>query len=143
MSQQRRSGSGARDPGRPPALLVAAVVAGAEALVLAGVAAYAVVVTLTGAGSLLDVVPLVVLPLAIAAGLTLAARGLLRGRRWARAPIITWQLFQLVLLQPALDRPALLPWAVALVVVSVATVVAVLTPAARRATEGSTPPPLT
>lgn len=119
------------------------VVAGAEALVLVGVAAYAVLVTLSGTGSLLGVVPLVVLPLAIAAGLTAAARGLLRGRRWARAPIITWQLFQLVLLQPALDRSALAPWAVALMVVSVGAVVAVLTPAARRATEGSAPPPLT
>ena len=141
MSQQG-SGPPAR-PRRPPALLVAAVVAAAEALVLVGVAVAAVAVTLTAGGSLLAVVPLVVLPLAIAAGLVFAARGLLRGRRWARAPVVTWQLFQVVLLQPALDRPSLLPWAVALLVVSVVAVVAVLTPAARRATAGPAPPPLT
>ena len=143
MSQQQGTGNGVGGARRPAVLLVAVVIAGVEALVLAGVAVYAVVVTLTGTGSLLDVVPLVVLPLALAAGLAFAARGLLRGRRWARAPIVTWQLFQLVLVQPALDDPALLPWAVALMVVSAGAVVAVLTSTARRATDGSTPPPLT
>lgn len=141
MSGVGRTGDDAA-PGRPSALLVAVALAAAEALLLVVVAGYVVVSTLSGPGSLLPVVPLLVLPLAVAAGLALALRGLLRGRRWARAPIITWQLFQVVLLVPALGDAALRPWALAALLASVVVVVSLLTPAALRATDGRQAPPL-
>lgn len=141
MSGLGGTGDGAV-PGRPPALVLALVLAAVEALLLVVLAGYIVVSTLSGAGSLLGVVPLFVLPLAVAGGLVFALRGLLRGRRWARAPIITWQLFQVVLLVPALGG-ALRPGAIAGLLASVVVVVSLLTPAALRATDGGQGPPLT
>lgn len=128
-------------PGRPPALVLAIALTAAETLLLVVLAGYVVVGTLSGPGSLLPVVPLLVLPLAVAGGLVLALRGLARGRRWARAPIITWQLFQVVLLVPALSVAALRPWALAALLASVVVVVSLLTPAALRATAARQGPP--
>lgn len=142
MSGREGAGDSAA-PGRPPALVLAVALAAAEALLLVVLAGYVVASTLSGAGSLLPVVPLFVLPLAVAGGLLLALRGLLRGRRWARAPVITWQLFQVVLLVPALSDAALRPWALAALLASVVVVVSLLTPAALRATDGRQAPPLT
>lgn len=140
------SGLGGTDdgvvPGRPPALVAAVALAAAEALLLVVLAGYVVVSTLSGTGSLVAVVPLFVLPVAVAVGLSFALRGLLRGRRWARAPIITWQLFQVVLLVPALGG-ALRPWALVALAASAVVVVSLLTPAALRATAGRQGPPLT
>ena len=87
-------------PGRPGLLLwlvVGAVVV--EALVLVGVAA--VFVFALGTGRELDTrasVATAVFALSFAVLLGAAARGLLLGRRWARAPVITVQLLVLLAL---------------------------------------------
>lgn len=128
-------------PRCPPALVLALMLTTAEVLLLVVLAGYVVVSALSGPGSLLAVLPLFVLPLLVAGGLLLALRGLVRGRRWARAPVITWQLFQVALLVPALGG-ALRPWALLALLASAVVVVSLLTPAALRATDGRQGPPL-
>jgi hypothetical protein len=80
-------------PDRPAALLAAAGLAAVEAVGLIG---YAAVVVLHGLGgdasSPANVALLAALVLAWAAGLGVAARALLSGRRWARSPLIVNQL---------------------------------------------------
>jgi hypothetical protein len=45
---------------------------------------------------------LTVLVLALGAGLALLARAVLRGRRWARSPVLVWQVLQASIAVPAL-----------------------------------------
>jgi hypothetical protein len=45
---------------------------------------------------------LTVLVLALGAGLGLLARAVLRGRRWARSPVLVWQVLQASVAVPAL-----------------------------------------
>ncbi|QTE31313.1 hypothetical protein J4E96_04175 [Pengzhenrongella sicca] len=72
---------------------------------------------------------------AVAAILVAGARGLWRGRRWARAPIITWQLLLVVMAIGwfSADPSA---WALVLLVAVVFVVVALLLPAVVAATSG-------
>ncbi|MBE7699574.1 hypothetical protein H9623_04530 [Oerskovia sp. Sa1BUA8] len=82
---------------RPPALWVVVAGIAVEALVLAAAAALVLVELLRG-GSLSAGVSifLVLFAAGVAAVLVASARGLLRGQRWARSPVATWQLLQVV-----------------------------------------------
>lgn len=83
--------------GRPPALWVVVGGIALEALALAA-AAVLVLVELVAGGSLSVGVSLFLVVFAggVAAVLGASARGLLRGQRWARSPVATWQLLQIV-----------------------------------------------
>ena len=63
----------------------------------------------------------------LAALLVGAARGLLDGRRWARSPVVTWQLFQVVIAVTWLQEGAH-PVPVVLLVVAVLVVAGVVSP---------------
>ncbi|MDC7122912.1 hypothetical protein OMK64_15370 [Cellulomonas fimi] len=76
----------------------------------------------------------------VAALLVLAARGLWAGRRWARSPVMTWQVLLVVLALGWLGQEVAV-WAVAVLVVAVAVGVLLLLPpvvaaTTQRAAEG-------
>ncbi len=113
----------------PPVLLVAAA---APLLLAAGLVALAVAVVVAALrgdrSSVLDAALLVGLLLAWAAGLGLAARGLVRCRRWARAPVLLSELLLAAVGVP-LAQGSAAQWAGYLVVaVSVIGAVVVLSP---------------
>jgi len=120
-------------PARPAALLVAAGVVLVEALTLLGYALVAVVQGLRGdrSGAMGPALLAVVL-LVWAAGLVVAARGLFRVQRWARAPVVVSELLVLAVgIQLAQGATR---WAGALLVaVTVVALVAVLSPPATAA----------
>lgn len=114
-----------------------------EAALLLGVAGLYIARTVAGTGDA-PVVALVTAALAAVIGgfLVYSCRGLWRGRRWARAPVVTWQLLQLAVSVQALAGGA--PWGGAVVVaVSVAVLVGLFTPAVVRATASTADPPVT
>ncbi len=126
----------------PPALVVGVGIALLEALTLLVVAVlYLVALAREGTVDVVFALLTAVLALGLAAGLALSARALWRGARWGRGPVITWQLLQVPLLQPALGGPLTVAAAVGMVVAVVA-VVALLLPGSRRVTSGDEPPPL-
>ncbi|GAB7193273.1 hypothetical protein NUM3379_39820 [Kineococcus sp. NUM-3379] len=67
-------------------------------------------------------VALVVLTLALAAGLSACARGLWRRRRWSRTPVLVWQVLQLSVGLPQFSGGAL--WAALLLTLPAAAVIA-------------------
>jgi len=82
-------------PARPRALLAVVAAVGVEALLMLGVVVlYAVELVVADAADPRGAVATAVLAGLVGVGLALSARGLLAGRRWARAPIMTWQLVQ-------------------------------------------------
>lgn len=106
--------------GRPTALLVAVGVVAVEVLALAAVVVFYGVELGRGAAALpTGAVATAVVATALAVGLALCARALLAGRRWGRAPLLTWQLFQVVLTAPLVTGP-LWPVAVVFVLLAVA-----------------------
>ncbi len=93
-------------PRRSRALAVIAAVVGLEVLALAGVVVlYAVEVVRGGAADTVGAVATAVVAAAVGTGLALAVRALISGSRWARAPLLTWQLFQIVLTAPLARGP--------------------------------------
>lgn len=134
-------GSSKDTDARPPVLLAVCCLILLEAAAFAGlgIAVGAELVrgraTMPGATAFLAVCAL-----GIAALLGLCARGLWRGRRWARSPVIMWQILLVVL---ALGWYNADPSAWALVVVGIALVIggALLLPAVVRATTPPTPNP--
>jgi hypothetical protein len=91
------TGSSPSRPARtsPPALWVVIAGIALEALALAGAAVLVLVELLSGGSLSVGVsVFLVVFAAGVAAVLVASARGLLRGQRWARSPVATWQLLQ-------------------------------------------------
>lgn len=76
---------------------------------------------------------LVLFSLGVAALLAVCARGLRDGRRWARAPVMTWQIMLVVLAVGWLGSGAPV-WAVPVVVVAVAVAVGLLLPSVVAAT---------
>ncbi|MGP7960364.1 hypothetical protein ACTVCO_06080 [Sanguibacter sp. A247] len=91
----RRPGVAMPGPGRTTLLAVAGLlVVEAAVLVVGGGAA---VVDLVRGGRVGVDLFLAAFAWGLAAFLVVAARGLLDGRRWARSPAITWQLFQIVI----------------------------------------------
>ncbi|MGQ7295072.1 hypothetical protein [Quadrisphaera sp. KR29] len=93
---------GAQPTGRRPTALVVAVAAVAvEVLALAVVVVFYAVELTRGAAALPSgAVATAVVAAALGTGLAVCCRALLAGRRWARAPALTWQLFQVVVTAP-------------------------------------------
>lgn len=107
---------------------------GLEALALLAVAAFAVRAFVAGqAQSVGLTIGVVVLAVGVAALLGAAARALAEGRRWGRAPALTWQLLQLAVAVPGLrsDSPLV---STALVLASVVVLVGLFLPAVVRHT---------
>ncbi len=76
---------------------------------------------------------LVVFCLAIALVLVAAARGLWNGRRWARSPVMTWQVLLVVLSLGWLGQQVT-PWGIAVLAVALVVGVALLLPSVVAAT---------
>lgn len=123
--------------GRPAALLVVVAAVALEALVLlAAGAGYVVLLVTRGTADLLFAALTVTLAVAVGVGLLACARGLLRAQRWARAPVVTWQLLQAATVVPALGG-GFGPAAGVLVALSAVVVVGLFLPAVARATGGT------
>lgn len=128
---------------RPALLVLVVAVVALEAGLLLGVtvASIAGVVTqaVTDAGVAMATGALAAI---IGGFLGLCARGLWRGRRWARAPVLTWQLLQLAVSVPAMGGQR---WWVgaAFVAASLLVGLGLLTPAVSRATASTADPPVT
>jgi len=133
-------------PARPRALLVVVAAVGVEAAAMIGVVVlYLVELVLGRAADARGAVATTVLAVFVGAGLVLAARGLLAGRRWARAPILTWQLVQvLAVALPLLGGGGALPRAVgaALVVLGVVAGGGLFAPSVVAATTDQEAPPV-
>jgi hypothetical protein len=127
---------------RPP--LLVAVIAGValEAGLMLGVAAYYVAgVTrqaATDAGAALGAAALIV---ALGAFLLVCAWALWRGRRWARGPVMTWQLLQILALATTGGLGTWWGWVVVLLAAAVAG--GLLAPPVVRATTSKAEPPVT
>lgn len=127
---------------RPRLLVVVIALVGLEAALLLAVAVIYVARAVTVSGE--PGVAFVTAALAAVIGgfLVFACRGLWRGRRWARAPVVTWQLLQLAVTAPVVTGP--LWWGGAsLVAASVVVLVALFSPAVVRATASTADPPVT
>lgn len=122
------------DEHRPPLLPVVCLLVLVEALAFAGLAvAWLVDLVRNGAELPGAVVFLVVFCLGIAALLGFSARGLWNGRRWARSPVITWQVLLVVLALGWLGVEVT-AWAVAVVLVALVVGVGLLLPSVVAAT---------
>jgi len=120
-------------------LVVGAVVAEAVALAIVAILSVRALLTADTASTGLSV-GVAVLSLAVAALLVAAGRALLSGRRWGRAPVLTWQLLQLAVAVPAVQADlAAVP--VALLTGSLVVVVGLFVPAVVRHTAGAAEPP--
>ena len=85
-------------PARPPLLAVVCLLTLLEAAAAVGLAVAWVVDLVSGVSVRpAATVFLVVFGLAVALVLAASARGLWRGRRWARSPVMTWQIMLVVL----------------------------------------------
>jgi hypothetical protein len=115
---------------RPPTLVGAAVLVGLEGLLFAGLAALELI-SLSGARVALGLTTSMFF-LAIAAGLLLCARGLLRAQSWARSPVVATQLIGLLLAYSFWGSATRIA-ALVILGVSAAILVAVLHPASTRA----------
>lgn len=111
-----------------------------EAAALVGLAAAFVVDLVRGAELPGPTAFLAVFLLGVAAVLVLAARGLADGRRWARSPVITWQLL-LVVMAVGWFAAEPSPWVVAVIVVAVVVGGALLVPSVVAATTAPRTPP--
>jgi hypothetical protein len=129
-------------PTRPPWLFAVLAAVVVEALALAAVAVVVLVQALSGPSADLGLgVALAVLALAFGAGLVLCARGLWAGRRWARAPVVTWQLLQVAAVASGIGGDFGGP-ATGLVILSAIAVIGVLTPSVVRWTVREDAPPV-
>ena len=108
---------------RPLALTALLVGVGIEVVVLV-VGAVLLLVELARGGSQSFGVSafLVVFALGVAAVLAASLRGLLRGQRWARSPVATWQILQGVVAISSL-QVGVTPWVVAALVLAVVVLV--------------------
>lgn len=133
-----------RNSERPPRAVIAVlVVLGVEVFLLLAVVGSFVRGVLTGRSSdaELDAVT-VVLCVVLAAVLVACGRALLRGQRWARAPVVTLQLLTaLALALPGLAGDAWWQGAGLLALCAVA-VLGLLAPSAVQHTQGSSSPPV-
>ncbi|MDM7831785.1 hypothetical protein [Cellulomonas edaphi] len=126
---------------RPPLLVAVCLLVLVEALAFVGLAIAWLVDLLRGDVEIPGaVVFLVVFALGIAALLAAAARGLWNGRRWARSPVITWQVL-LVVMAIGWLGVEISVWAVAVLVVALAVGVGLLLPPVVAATTSSAAPP--
>ena len=119
---------------RPPVLLVVCLLVTVEAAAFLGLGVAWTADVVRGAAAM----PAASLFLAafgagVALLLLLAARGLWRGRRWARSPVVMWQILLAVLAIGWLTADPTL-WAVVVLLVAVVTGVGLLLPSAVAAT---------
>jgi hypothetical protein len=126
---------------RPRALVAVVVAVSVEALLLLGVAAFfGLEMLVARATDLGTAAAIAVLALLMGLFLAFCARGLWHGRRWARAPIMTWQLLTVLGVVPSLGGER---WwiAAALLVLCLVAAVGLLLPAVvARTTERADPP---
>ena len=116
-----------RAPGRrPAALAVLCVLVVVQAGLLIGLAtAWGTGLVRGGSQLPAATVFLVLFSLGVAAVLVLAARGLWSGRRWARSPVMTWQVL-LVVLSVGWLRVEAAAWAVGVLVSALVVAVCLL-----------------
>ncbi|HEY0215688.1 MAG TPA: hypothetical protein VGC57_04790 [Cellulomonas sp.] len=112
---------------RPGLVVTVGVLVLLEAVLLVGLAVVMVVALVRGSDMPGPVVFLVLLAAGAALLLAAAARGLWQGRRWARSPVMTWQILLVVLAIGWLGVETA-PWSVGVLVVAVVTGVALLLP---------------
>lgn len=120
-------------PAVPAALRAVLIAVVVEVAVLAGAGVFAIVELVQGNGSVGINLFLAAFAWGVGAVLVAAARGLAHGRRWARSPAITWQLFQVVIAITWLQA-AVNPFAVALLALALGIVVGLLVPSVVTAT---------
>lgn len=131
---------------RPRLLAVTCVLVLLESVVVAGLGIAFVVSLVRGATALAAPTAfLVVFCAGVTTLLVLAARGLWAGRRWARSPVMMWQVLLVVLALGWLGQEVT-AWAVAVLVVAVAVGVLLLLPpvvaaTTQRTADGSAPTP--
>jgi hypothetical protein len=118
----------ARPSGRPAVLALVCVLVVVQAGLLIGLAAAWGIGLVQGESRLpAATVFLVLFALGVAAVLVLGARGLWAGRRWARSPVMTWQVL-LVVLSIGWLRVEVAPWAVGVLVSALAVAVGLVLP---------------
>ncbi|MGO1317649.1 MAG: hypothetical protein ACTMIR_11530 [Cellulomonadaceae bacterium] len=120
------------DPAAPRALGLVVVLIGLECLALLAAGGASVVDAVTG-GRVALALTLALLAWGMALVLVIGVRGLLRGVRAARSPVLTWQLFQIVVGVTVAQSGQPVAGAV-LVAVAVAVAVGLLLPAVVAAT---------
>ncbi|UFU05529.1 hypothetical protein [Ruania halotolerans] len=92
----------------PRPLRIALLIAALEAVVLVLVGVFGVVSSLQTGGLMLGTnIGMLVILMLFGAFLVTAVRALHHGRRWGRAPVITWQLIQIAVLISSFSN---LPW---------------------------------
>lgn len=126
----------------PRAWTVAALLVVIEAVGLAGVVVWWLVTAVGGRMQGPSEPFLAAFALAVAVALLAASRMLVRGRRGARAPVITWQLLQAATATTVLGVPQAVGWAVGALVLSGLVVVLLLLPVelTDRPAPGDAPP---
>ena len=108
---------------RPRALTALLVGVALEALALAVGGVLVLVELVTGRAQSVGVsLFLVAFALGVATLLVASARGLLQGRRWARSPVATWQILQVVVTVSSL-QVGVTPWVVVALVLALAVLV--------------------
>lgn len=131
-----RSGSGAPAGSRPAALAAVCLVVLVQAALLIGLGLAWITDLVDGASRLPGATAFLALSaLGVAAALIAGARGLWRGRRWARSPVITWQLLLVVLAIGWLGAEPTV-WAAAVLASAVVVAVGLLVPPVVAATSG-------
>lgn len=130
-------------PVRRPAVQVAVVgLVALEAGMLLGVAGFYVVGILRGAASDTGVAAFTAaLAVVVGGALGVFARGLWAGRRWSRAPVVTWNL--LVGFSVLSSGAWRTPVGAGVLVLAVVVLAAVLSPPVTRATSSGADPPVT
>jgi hypothetical protein len=127
---------------RRPALVVAVcVLVLLEAALFAGLGVAYLVDAVRGATDLVGAtVFLALFFVAIAALLVLCVRGLWRGRRWARSPVVTWQVLLLVLALAAMSSGVSTLVSVGILVLAGAILIGLFLPSVHAATSGRSAP---
>lgn len=103
----------------------------------AALAAGAILLTIALIGGFTDDTSMAVFVMVFGGGmaaiLAITLRNLFRGKRWARGPLITWQIFQLTVAVPLLQGST--PWiGVALLILALIVTIAMFTPTVLRVT---------
>jgi hypothetical protein len=127
--------------GRSPVLVAVVACVFVEVLLLLAVAVFfGVEMLVADASDLVTAAAVGLLALLVAAFLALCGRGLWHRRRWARAPVITWQLLTLFAVLPSLGRELWWISAFLLVLCLVAGVGLVLPTVVAETTDRTEPP---
>ncbi|MBD5786420.1 hypothetical protein IF650_09525 [Cellulosimicrobium terreum] len=128
---------------RPPAVVALVAGVGLEIIALTVAGVVVLVELVAGGSSSLGVsLFLVVFSLGVALVLAASLRALLRGQRWGRSPVATWQILQIVVAVSSLQADGgrvALPLGVAIALAVVVLVLMVLKPVVEATTRDSRP----